>query len=129
MGSLQRGQLCQNSFQICLWVLLGIRSVTFMQLVLPENLCNFFLFSLYSSEPVEYVLNLFYLWLILSQCYIYLLANVLNMLKLGSWVIFMTGNYCSKERGILAQVWKKREAQVLSIPAFQCKLDLVFPVM
>jgi hypothetical protein len=123
MGFLQRGLLCRNSFQFFLWVLLGIRSVTFMQLVFLKISTT----SLSSSEPVEYVVN--FLSSVDTQLVLSLPAcNVLNMLKLGSWVIFMTGNYCSKERGTLAQVWKKGEAQVLSIPAFQCKLDLVFPV-
>lgn len=41
--------------------------------------------------------------------------------------VLTTGHYSSEERGMLAQVWKKGEAQVLSIPTFQCKFGIDFP--
>lgn len=45
---------------------------------------------------------------------------------LGPLFILTTGHYCFEERGLLAQVWKKGEAQVLPISAFQCEFATPF---
>jgi hypothetical protein len=62
----------------------------------------------------------------ISLSFSFLLKNVPNMHKLGSWMIFTTGHHSFKERGLLAQVWKKGKAKVLSIPSFQCKFGPSF---
>lgn len=62
---------------------------------------------------------------------VYLCACLLSCLRCiilnsGYCLIITTGNYCSQERCVLAQVWQKRKAQVLSISSGKCKLLVSF---
>ena len=58
----------------------------------------------------------------------FVLAKCADYIDQGSLLVLTTGYYCFKKRGLLAQVWKKREAQVLSFSTFQCEFGACFSV-